>query len=230
MERITFTLGLIGKLLIVIVLIPLLPLLISGNWLWWEAWVYAGVFIVGFLLSRFLAARRSPDILAERARSMNAQDALPWDRVLAPLTGIGGGVIPLTAGLDARYGWSPAVSPAAELTGLLLLLAGYALSTCALVENRFFSGVVRIQSDRGHTVVTGGPYRWLRHPGYAGALLAYLTVPLLLSALWAFIPAGAMLIILVIRTRLEDLTLQEQLPGYREYARSVRYRLIPGIW
>jgi protein-S-isoprenylcysteine O-methyltransferase Ste14 len=161
---------------------------------------------------------------------MSAQDALPWDRVLAPLTGIGGGVIPLTAGLDARYGWSPAVSPVIELTGLLLLLAGYALSTCALVENRFFSGVVRIQSDRGHTVVTGGPYRWLRHPGYAGALLAYLTVPLLLSALWALIPAGAVLIIMVIRTRLEDLTLQEQLPGYREYARSVRYRLIPGIW
>jgi protein-S-isoprenylcysteine O-methyltransferase Ste14 len=143
---------------------------------------------------------------------------------------LGGGLIPLTAGLDARFGPSADFSLPIELAALVVILAGYALGSYALMENRFFSGMVRIQTDRGHRVVSSGPYTWVRHPGYAGALLTYLATPLLLDSVWAFLPVVLLLIVLVVRTRLEDQTLQAELPGYSEYARRVRYRLLPGIW
>jgi len=89
---------------------------------------------------------------------------------------------------------------------------------------------VRIQTDRGHVVCDGGPYRIVRHPGYAGNILPLLGIALALSSLWTLIPAAMALVIAVIRTALEDRTLQEELPGYKEYARRVRYRLFPGIY
>jgi protein-S-isoprenylcysteine O-methyltransferase Ste14 len=98
------------------------------------------------------------------------------------------------------------------------------------VVNRFFSGTVRIQTERGHHVVTDGPYRFVRHPGYAGALLGFVLIPLLLDSVWAFIPAVLLIAITFVRTALEDATLQKELPGYAEYAQTTRYRLIPGIW
>jgi protein-S-isoprenylcysteine O-methyltransferase Ste14 len=114
--------------------------------------------------------------------------------------------------------------------GIFLIALGYAFAVWALVENRFFSGVVRIQKDRGHVVCDSGPYRIVRHPGYAGNILPLLGIVLALSSLWTLIPAAVALIIVVIRTGLEDRTLQEELPGYQEYARRVRYRLFPGIY
>jgi len=198
---------LIIQLLLFIVVIPFLPLLISWYWKWWEAWVYAILCILGFAVSRLLAGRRHPDLLSERARFMRHEDALPWDKVLAPLVGLGGGLMPLVAGLDARFGWSPAFVLPVRLAALAVILAGYALASWALIENRYFSGMVRIQTDRGHRVVFSGPYRWIRHPGYAGALLTYLATPLFLDAVTAFLPAAILLVLLVIRTYLEDKTL-----------------------
>ena len=109
-------------------------------------------------------------------------------------------------------------------------MLGYAFSSWALIVNRFFSGTVRIQTERGHHVVTDGPYRIIRHPGYAGSLLGYVFIPILLDSLWAFIPAVLLIIVMFIRTASEDSTLQTELPGYAEYAEKTRYRLIPGIW
>jgi len=109
-------------------------------------------------------------------------------------------------------------------------MAGYALSSWALVENRFFSGMVRIQTDLGHQVVSSGPYRWMRHPGYAGALLGYLVTPLFLDSALAFLPTLFTSGLYLTRTALEDRTLQNELPGYAEYARRVKYRFLPGIW
>jgi protein-S-isoprenylcysteine O-methyltransferase Ste14 len=117
-----------------------------------------------------------------------------------------------------------------SVLSLSLFVAGYVLGAYALIENRFFSGKVRIQTERNQQVVSSGPYRWMRHPGYAGALLAYFVTPLLLDSNWAFLPAVFLAICLVVRTHLEDRTLQAELPGYREYAQRVRYRLLPGIW
>jgi len=217
-------------MLFFVVVIPFLPLLISRRWDWWEAWVYAIICILGFAISRVLAARRHPDLLAERARFMQHEDAKPWDKLLAPLVGLGGGLVPLVAGLEALFDWSPTFSLPAKTLSLVIILAGYALGSYALIENRFFSGMVRIQTDRGHQVVSSGPYRWMRHPGYAGALLAYLATPLFLDSRWTFLPAAFITILLVIRTHLEDRTLQDELEGYRDYAGRVRYRLLPGVW
>lgn len=213
-----------------VVVAPFLPLLISWQWDWWQAWVYAIVSIAGFAISRALAARRNPGLLAERARFLRHEDAKPWDKKLAPLVGLGGALVPLVAGLDARFGWSAGFSLPIELAALAVLLAGHALASYALIENAYFSGMVRIQTDRGQHVVSSGPYRWVRHPGYAGALLAYLATPLLLDSTWALLPAIFLTVVLIVRTRLEDRTLQAELPGYRDYAQRVRYRLLPGVW
>jgi protein-S-isoprenylcysteine O-methyltransferase Ste14 len=218
------------QVLLIVVAVPFLPLLISRRWGWWEAWVYAIICILGFAVSRALAARRHPDLLAERARMMQHEDAKPWDKLLAPLVGIGGGLVPLVAGLDALFGWSSAFGVPWKAVALVVILAGYALGAYALVENRFFSGVVRIQADRDHQVVSSGPYGWVRHPGYAGALLVYLVTPLWLDSQWAFVPAAIIAIVLAIRTNLEDRALQGDLAGYRDYAQRVGYRLMPGIW
>jgi protein-S-isoprenylcysteine O-methyltransferase Ste14 len=219
------------QMLVFIVLVPFLPLLLSRRWDWWEAWTYAFIGVMGFFVSRVLVARRHPDLLAERARFMQHKDAKPWDYLLARLVGLGGAFIPLVAGLDARYGWPGGdFKLAAELIALVLTLAGFAFASWALMENRFFSGVVRIQVERGHHVVMTGPYRWVRHPGYAGALLTYWATPILLDSKWTFIPVILLTAVLIVRTALEDRTLQAELPGYQEYAQSTRFRLVPGIW
>ncbi|WP_428633738.1 methyltransferase family protein, partial [Sedimenticola sp.] len=107
---------------------------------------------------------------------------------------------------------------------------GYAFAAWALAENAFFSSVVRIQVDRGHVVCDSGPYRFVRHPGYTGSILPLFGTVLALSSVWTVIPAVVASIITVIRTALEDRTLQDELPGYRDYVRRVRFRLFPGIY
>lgn len=220
----------IFRLALVLFVFPLIPMIISGVWDWWEAWVYVFLSIVGFVVSRGLAARRHPDILDERARSMELQGAKSWDKILAPLMAFGSLLILIVAGADKSFGWTSPFPLNAKLAGILVIILGYGLGSWALVENKFFSGVVRIQTDRGHRVVTSGPYRLIRHPGYAGALLSYLAMPILFDSLWAFVPAIFLLGVILLRTSREDRTLQEELPGYNEYTQKTRYRLFPGIW
>jgi len=217
-------------LLLVLVVIPLLPILISGRWNWWEAWVMLAVFVLSFILSRALAVRKSPDILKERANYNQHENTQPWDKWLSPLVAFGSVFILLVAGLDALYHWSAGFPLAVEIAGLVLIAGGYILGSYAFIENAYFSGTVRIQDERGHRVVSSGPYGWMRHPGYLGSLVASLGMPLLLDSIWAFIPVVIFGAFFIIRTRLEDRFLQENLPGYREYAQKVRYRLLPGIW
>jgi protein-S-isoprenylcysteine O-methyltransferase Ste14 len=112
--------------------------------------------------------------------------------------------------------------------GFVLLVS--ALSVWAMASNRFFSGTVRIQADRGHTVVDGGPYGFVRHPGYLAWCISAPAIPLMLGSLWALIPSLLGMCALVLRTSLEDRTLRKELPGYEDYARRVRYRLLPGVW
>ena len=224
------TTAVLAQMLFFVIVIPLLPLLISWHWDWWEAWAYAAISILGFFISRVLAARRHPDLLAERARFAQQPDAKPWDKWLAPAVALGGGLIPLVTGLDALFGWSAPFRLPVKLAALVIILAGYVLGSYALMVNRFFSGMVRIQTERNHQVVSSGPYRWMRHPGYAGALATYLAVPFFLDSLWALLPALVISALLVVRTACEDATLQAELDGYQTYARQVRYRLLPGVW
>jgi len=215
---------------VVVVVAPFLPMIISGQWDWWQAWGYALASILSFVLSRAIVARVHPDLIAERARFMEAKDTKPWDKILAPLLGIGSILVLLVAGLDRSYGWSSPFSLIVNILALTGIVIGYAFSSWALVANRFFSGTVRIQTERGHHVVSSGPYRLIRHPGYAGGLLGYVLIPVLLDSLWAFIPAGLLAAVMVVRTALEDRTLQAELPGYAAYAQKTRCRLIPGVW
>lgn len=181
---------------------------------------------------RIWAERRHPGLMAERQNMKKIKSsAKAWDKVLAPLMALSV-VFPLVivAGLDHHRGWSPEFPLWLIVLGFILISLGYAFATWALVENRFFSSTVRIQTERGHVVCDSGPYRIVRHPGYAGNIPPLMGIVLALGSVWALIPAAVALIITVIRAALEDRTLQEELPGYREYARRVHYRLIPGIY
>ncbi len=220
----------IVQMVIVVLIAPFIPMIISSQWDWWQAWAYAIASVLAFVLSRLIVARKHPDLIAERARFMQAKDTKPWDKVLAPLLGLGSILILVAAGLDRFYGWSSAFSTGVNIIALAGIVIGYGFSSWALVENRFFSGTVRIQTERGHHVISTGPYRIMRHPGYAGGLLGYIFIPLLFNSVWAFVPTILLMIVMVTRTALEDKTLQAELPGYREFAQKTKYRLIPGIW
>jgi protein-S-isoprenylcysteine O-methyltransferase Ste14 len=137
----------------------------------------------------------------------------------------------IVAGLDVRNGWSGGFPAGAQIAALVICFLGYdALFIWAITSNKFFTQVVRLQPERGQVVVTGGPYRWVRHPGYIGVIFYELAVCILLGSWWAFIASGVSVTLIVIRTALEDRLLQAKLPGYAEYAQRVRYRLLPGIW
>jgi len=218
-------------IVVVYLLIPLALLVCGGDFGWWQAWIYSLLIVAAGIGGRIWAERRHPGLLAERQNIEKIQSAKAWDKVLAPLMAVSL-MFPMVivAGLDHRFGWSSVFPLWLIVIGFILISLGYAFATWALAENRFFSGVVRIQTDRGHVVCDSGPYRIVRHPGYAGNILPLLGIVLALSSVWTLIPAAVALIIAMIRTALEDQTLQEELPGYRDYAQRVRYRLIPGIY
>jgi protein-S-isoprenylcysteine O-methyltransferase Ste14 len=172
---------------------------------------------------------RYPDLLIERSRANS--DAKPWDKVIMPLAS---GFLPLIsyimAGFTERWDWGPPMSQEAQIAGLVLTIAGYGVVVWAMGANAYFSPLVRIQQERGHQVADGGPYRIVRHPGYLGAIVFTLAVPILLGSWWALIPGVLAAIIYVLRTFLEDRTLAEELPGYSEYQQRTQYRLFPGVW
>lgn len=219
------------RLVVVYLLIPLILFICGGDLGWWQAWLYSMLFLAAGLGGRMWAERRHPGLTAERQNVENVKSAKAWDKVLAPLMALSVSFpMVIVAGLDHRFGWSLLFPLWLIVLGFLLISLGYAFATWALIENRFFSSVVRIQADRGHVVCDSGPYRIVRHPGYAGNMLALPGMVLALSSMWTVIPAAVALIIALMRTMLEDQTLQDELPGYRDYARRVRYRLIPGIY
>jgi protein-S-isoprenylcysteine O-methyltransferase Ste14 len=219
------------SLVVVYLLIPLILLICGGDLYWWQAWLYSLLIVVAGLGGRIWAERRHPGLLAERQDIENLQNAKGWDKVLAPLMAVSIGYpMVVVAGLDHRLDWSSEFPLWLIVLGFILISHGYAFAAWALAENRFFSSVVRIQTDRGHVVCDSGPYQFVRHPGYAGNILALFGIVLALSSVWTLIPATVAVIIAVIRTLLEDQVLQDELPGYRDYARRVRYRLIPCIY
>jgi protein-S-isoprenylcysteine O-methyltransferase Ste14 len=137
----------------------------------------------------------------------------------------------VVAGLDyGRFHWSPSMPAWIRLIALLAFALGFAFAAWAMVANKFFAKFAQIQREREHVVITNGPYAYVRHPGYAGTVLAFITLPVALGSLWALLPAAAGLSLLVVRTFLEDRVLQKGLDGYSRYTLRVRWRLVPGIW
>jgi protein-S-isoprenylcysteine O-methyltransferase Ste14 len=199
------------------------------EWVWgWLLLIVLGIFLAAHPI---ILIPINPALLVEREKGLRDKGVKTWDRWIAALAG---GVFPMVswivAGLDFRFGWTESLPLAIHLGGLLGMALGFALFLWAMACNAFFAEGVRIQTERGHTVATGGPYRYVRHPGYSGAMLAMVSSPLLLGSPWALIPAIISAALYVVRTSLEDKLLRAELPGYEEYAQQTRYRLVPGVW
>ncbi len=203
----------------------------AGRWDWVWAWVFVGLFAVVSTVHVLILIPTNPELLAERSKGLREEGSKSWDKIIA---GFAVGLLPMASwiisGLDVRNEWSPPMSLVLHLGGVMGFALGWALVLWATASNASFSTTVRIQKERGHTVQTGGPYQFVRHPGYVGAILYQLATPFLLGSWWALIPMILSVPLFVLRTALEDKTLHEELPGYAEYAQQTRYRLLPGVW
>lgn len=202
----------------------------AGTLAWPMAWAYLVLSLAGTAGTRVLVGRRHPDLLLERARGLRVEGTRAWDRWLVPWVVFGPVIVLGVAGLDHRWQASHLGTPAAHLAGVIVAAFGYVIAGWAMAENRFFSATARIQTERGHRVVETGPYRLIRHPGYAGSLLATLAVPVILDSAWALVPAVLTGLALVVRTALEDGMLRRDLDGYAAFASRTRFRLVPGVW
>jgi len=200
----------------------------AGRIDWWAAWAAIAVWLTFFTATDILLLRFNPELMAERLAP--PKGAKTWDKAIMSIFRLMTLARYILAGLDQRYGWTVGFPIAAQLGGLVVCVLSYALLAWAMTSNAFFSQIVRIQSERGHAVVAGGPYRYVRHPGYTGMIVFELAMSTLLASWWALIASGLCAILLVLRTALEDRALQAELAGYVDYARQVRYRLLPGIW
>jgi protein-S-isoprenylcysteine O-methyltransferase Ste14 len=200
----------------------------AGKIVWWPGWAALAVMAAWTIATAVVILRRNPDLLAERLGPR--QGAKPWDTAIMSLLGLTQLARYIVAGLGQRYGWTGGFPLAAQIAALVVCALGYTLFVWATASNAFFSQIVRIQAERGHAVATGGPYRVVRHPGYLGAILYELAVPFLLASWGALLLGGLSTILLILRTVLEDRTLQSELAGYADYARQVPYRLLPRIW
>lgn len=217
--------------LLTLPLLLLAPFLASGDWGWKLGWLYTSSMLLYTLLSRAIAIRLHPGFARERVTASALQDTKSWDKWLVPLIALWLPFLAvLIAGLDQRLGWSAGLPGWIHWLGLALLVFGYSVGAWAMAVNAFFSSYVRIQKDRGQTVVRTGPYACVRHPAYITGAIAMCGLPLLLDSLLAFPPILLFCLGIVLRTALEDKTLLAELPGYPEYAQQVRYRLIPGVW
>ncbi|NPV07517.1 MAG: isoprenylcysteine carboxylmethyltransferase family protein [Anaerolineae bacterium] len=202
----------------------------AGRLDWFWGWVALALFGLVLAAHPLILLRINPGLLAERQRGLRDPRVAAWDRRLVALAGGSMLLSWAVAGLDTRFGWTGPMPTLYHVGGLALAALGYGLFLWAMASNAFFAEGVRIQGERGHTVATGGPYRYVRHPGYAGGILSFLGIPLLLGSVWALMPAGMATALYVRRTALEDTTLMGELPGYAEYARRTHYRLLPGVW
>jgi protein-S-isoprenylcysteine O-methyltransferase Ste14 len=188
-------------------------------WVWALLAVHATMLSVGAILM-------GDELRRERLRPGPGQCDRPWRRgaAVALLVHV------VVVGLDARFGWSPDVPASLRAGALVVYVAAFAWSNWAMTVNRFFSSVVRLQTDRGHRVITDGPYRFVRHPGYVGLLVAAVSGGVVMGSWYSLLPLVPCAAFAVFRTAMEDRFLHKALPGYEAYAARVRYRLVPGVW
>jgi len=209
-------------LLLAILFVP------AGTFNWPEAWIFLLLYftiVSGVLL---WLKKNSPDLLKER--TAQKKEMKSWDKIIMMTYSLLLVAFLVITGLDAkRFGWSD-VPALVKVLGFLGYLPALGFAFWAMLENAYASNVVRIQEERGHTVCTTGPYRFVRHPMYVGVILAIICIPLSLGSYYSLILSALMIILFILRTALEDKTLQEELSGYKEYAQKVRFRLFPGLW
>lgn len=200
----------------------------AGNINYTNGWIFFGTNIVTTLM-HFFAMHHRKELAEERLKVKEGSKS--WDKILLGISAFIYLVNIIIAGLDSgRFHWSPEFAWPLIFTGVLLTIAGQVIFLTAMRENRFFSSVVRIQEERGHIVIDTGIYKIVRHPGYVGMVMALAGIPLITGSEWSIIPTSIAIILLFIRTALEDITLKNELPGYQEYSKKTRYKLIPWVW
>ncbi len=200
---------------------------LAGRLDYWQGWVYV-ILNTAIVILMSVALTPNKDLIEER---LNPKEGVKsWDKVYFAITTPLFFLALIVAGLDARFRWTADIPAVVYWAAVLVYLAGHAIMQWARYTNRFFSSMVRIQTDRGQTVCKEGPYRFVRHPGYVGGFLFTATSGLVLGSWWACVPQVIAALLLVWRTALEDRTLQAELPGYAEFAKETRYRLLPGVW
>ena len=201
----------------------------AGTLDWPRGWIYVAAYLLAMASIGIIVKRRNPDLLEARAK-WRRPDTKPFDRIVLllylPLTYLQ----PAVAGLDTVRFARPSMPFWCVYLGIAMLALATALITWTMVVNRHAETTVRIQKDRGHAVVDTGPYRFVRHPMYVGAISMHISAALMLGSYGALIIAGVITIVFVVRTTLEDQTLRRELPGYEEFAQRTRYRLLPRIW
>lgn len=195
---------------------------------YWQGWLFTSISIFSVVLNS-IALRNNSELAGERAAA--GKNAKSWDKKILGLSALILIITYIVAGSDSgRFHWSPAFPWYVYAIGVVLILAGEAIFLTAQKQNKFFSSVMRIQTDRGHSVCDTGIYKIIRHPAYFGMIITAIGIPLILGSLWSFIPSVFSIILTLIRTSLEDKTLLKELNGYREYTEKTRYRLLPYIW
>jgi protein-S-isoprenylcysteine O-methyltransferase Ste14 len=199
----------------------------AGTAIWWNGWTFlVFIMVIGTFTARLF--KDSPGLAEERRTA--AEKAAPWDRVLVRLINLALPVMLLVSAFEKRFHWFPAMPPGLSVAAFAAMVPAAMLTYRAIAANQFFSSHVRIQKDRGQTVITRGPYSVVRHPGYAGSAAFNLLVPVALGSWAALLPALGTVGLLAYRTAREDRVLQAELPGYPAYRKQVRSRLIPMVW
>ncbi|MBN1805235.1 MAG: isoprenylcysteine carboxylmethyltransferase family protein [Sedimentisphaerales bacterium] len=196
-----------------------------------RGWCYVVIGFIGMFGGIAVVSKLNPELVNERGLWRKKKGVKGWDKIVVRLYLLFGFYVPfITAGLDVgRYHWSY-LGVYFGIAGCVMFITGAVFIHWAMLVNRHFEAMVRIQNDRSHQVITKGPYKIVRHPGYLGAILWGISTPLIIGSAYGLIPAGTAIIVLVIRTYLEDKLLGSELNGYDEYRKRVRYRLLPGIW
>ncbi len=197
----------------------------AGTLRWQMGWMVLGLYFL-VLVSSVVVIRIDDEFIENRTRIDERTKG--WDKLLAGILRVlsPAGLL-MIAGLDHRLKWSPRIPMTVQLLALLLSAIGYVISIWAVSVNRLYSGFVRIEGD---TVVQVGPYKYVRHPGYAGSILVHLSIPISLGSIWALMVGILSSMLIFVRTTLEDHALIEGLPGYSKYTERVRYKLFPRIW
>lgn len=216
------------KSLSILPVFVLITFVTAGRLDYWQGWMYNGLNIL-FMLLTFIVLRDRKDLIKERLKPGRGMKS--WDRMYYAVSTPLFFVMFIFSILDAtRFTWGPTVPLTVIFFGIFLYCVGQIILLWAKRANRFFSSVVRIQSDRKQEVCSTGPYSFIRHPGYLGGLIFSLGIPLMLGSYWGLVPLLLTIFLMFWRTSLEDDTLKKELPGYEEYSKKVHYKIIPYLW
>jgi len=198
----------------------------AGTIFWLEAWIYLIIFLTFFTVVVLYFSKHDPELLQKRAKPKFKEK---WDKIVMVLMFFGFFPTFIIPGFEKKYGWSN-VPFFVEVIGFIVLSLGLLIIFLVMKENTFLSKAIEIQKERGHTVITTGPYRIVRHPMYFGFILFIVFYCLALGSLFSLIPSALGVVGIVIRTILEDRMLHKELEGYTEYAQKTKKKLIPLIW